>query len=136
MIIKTNSLLNYGPHVLSWPTCPVSHVLLYLRCLLSYVLSCHTCCRALRVSCPACSWIPCFSSLRALMPHLPRTLCVLVLHLFSVISALVTQVRRIFCTLCANITFHALEFPCPRFYLSVHFLLLIFMGQYNKDRTI
>ena len=110
------SYLNFVPDVLSCPACLVS-------------------------SCPAFlvfeSYVPC--ALRAFMSHMSRALRVLLPQsalVFYVPCALcglvllyVPLLPRIFCILCANITFCILELPCLKLLFFCSFPTFDFYGR-------
>ena len=88
----------------------------FTMCSLVSRASCLASYNAPRASCTVCSCALHTSCLTCLVPSEP---------FFSLRTLLVP---RNLSTLCANITFCALEFPCLNSHFSIHFLLVIFEG--------
>ena len=78
-------------------------------------------------------------AIRALVPHVSRVLCALCLMCPRALWSLfpyVTLMPYIFRTLCANITFSALESPCLTLLFFCSFPTFDFFREFTKVRTI
>ena len=134
-----SALLCFAPYALSCPTCLVLHMASCTAC-----ISYSSCSRALPASFPTCSRVSCFSYLacscashascpmcsRAPVPPVSCASCPTCSHalwalFMSPYGALRILVPRTLSTLCANIAFYVLEFPC--------LTLLIFRSLHNCD---
>ena len=128
------------PYAISCPTCLAPHMLLYHICLVFYYSPvsralCSTCSLAQRASRPMRSQISHALYSAYSSANLPRSICDLVPHVSRLLRALysmclhtvwapyhdVSLVSRTFDTLCANIIFCALQFPCLTLLFSCSF---------------
>ena len=111
--------------------------LLRLSCLVTYVLSCS---RAHVLTCPTCS-----RASRAFCPtyfRASRALCFMCLvpYVASCLALYEPFLLRYpfvvyLCTLCSNITFYALAFPCFTLLFFCLFSTCDFRGEFSKLKT-